>query len=221
MDCVVYWLFDEQCVCLWRHGYVGITQHWKRRLSAHRRQLQQQFEYQVLFRGSKAECQQRELQLRPSRDIGWNKYPGGNMARLGARHTQEAKQKMSEAAKRRPPMSEATKEKHRLRMLGTTNKGRVGQKKSPEEIAKIAAGHRGVPESEATRQKLSQRMIGNQHHLGHKHSDQTKEQIRQAKIGVPVHSEEFKQKRAERWTGNTLTKGKPWSAARRLAWLQT
>ena len=86
---------------------------------------------------------------------------------------------------------------------------------------KIAAGHKGVPESEETRRKMSERMKGKKYHLGHLHSEETKERIRLKKIGVPIHSEEEKRKRAERWKGNSLTKGKPWSAARRLAWLQT
>lgn len=106
-------------------------------------------------------------------------------------------------------------------MIGTTNKGRIGQQKSDEERAKIAAATKGKPKSDEHRRKMSARMIGNEIHLGHSHSNDTKQRIGAKKTGIPIHSEEEKRERAERWKGNSLTKGQPWSAARRLAWLRS
>jgi hypothetical protein len=220
-ECVVYWLFDAQCVCVGRHGYVGITTGLKKRLERHRRNKSfPTFDWKILFRGPSFECRRFEYQLRPVPSIGWNIGAGGGQARLGHKSTATARRNMSDAGKKRAPASQETREKLRAASTGRTNRGRLGQKKSIEERAKIAAGHRGVPESEEFRQKLSARMIGKKHHLGHSHTSETKERIRMKKLGVPIHSEEEKRKRAERWKGNTLTKGKPWSAARRLAQLK-
>jgi hypothetical protein len=185
VECVVYWLFDERCICLWRHGYIGITSNWKNRFQRHRRNssFPTGFSWTILFRGSKAECRKLEWQLRPSDGIGWNRAPGGGG--------------------------------------GGTNRGRIGQKKSDEERAKISASKLGQPKGDDHRRKMSERMFGQKLRLGRSHSDETKQRIRAKKTGIPIHSEEEKRKRAERWKGNSLTKGQPWSAARRLAWLRS
>jgi hypothetical protein len=220
-ECILYWLFGDSCICMWRHGYIGITTNWTKRLQRHRRTMPHAFRYAILFRGTKEECKKLEHQLRSHRHIGWNVAPGGNMARLGAQHSDEAKKRMSIAATQRAPPSEETRGRLRIASTGRTNKGRIGQKKSDEERAKIAANRSGIPWSEEHCLKQSASMKGKQLHLGHRHSDETKQVIRIKKTGVPVHSEEHKRELAERWQGNALTKGKPWSAARRLAWLQS
>jgi NUMOD3 motif len=215
-ECILYWLFDDRCICLWRHGYIGITTKWTRRLQRHRRTMPHAFRFAILFRGSKEECRKLEHQLRPHRHIGWNIAPGGNMARLGAQHSDEAKKKMSIAARQRPPSSEETRERLCIASTGRTNRGRIGQKKSEEERAKISLSNIGKVRANP---RVNAR-YGNTSHLGHEHSEETKETIRIKKNGLSIHSEEHKRELAERWQRNALTKGKPWSAARRLAWLQ-
>ena len=219
-ECILYWLFDDSCICLWRHGYIGITTNWTKRLQRHRRMMPHAFRFAVLFRGSKDECKKSEHQLRPHRHIGWNVAPGGGMARLGVKVSDKSKERMRIAALQRPPRSEETRERLRIASTGRTNKGRIGQKKSEEERRKISLSHIGKHASDETRHKLSLRMIGTALHRGHLHTEETKQIIRKKKTGVPIHSDAFKQHRAEHWKGNSLTKGKPWSAARRLAWLQ-
>lgn len=215
---VVYWLFDETCVCPRWSGYVGISAQWPKRLGAHRRsgRWPAGFSSCVLSTGSKLECRWMEWNLRPASDIGWNLSVGG---KPNVRLTADSRQRMSAASKNKVFSSEA-REKIRVASTGRTNKGRKGQKKSSEEIAKIVAGHLGRKASDETRAKLSASHMGNKSHLGFFHSEVTKKTISDKKRGVPIHSEEEKRKRAERWKGNALTKGKPWSAARRLAWLQ-
>jgi hypothetical protein len=214
----VYWLFDETCVCVWRHGYVGITARLPARLKNHRQRLGRVFQHQTLFVGTKAECRALEWKLRPGFNVGWNKNPGGMTSpRLGVIVPLHVRQKQSEAAKRRQPMSDTTREKLRIASIGRTNKGRLGQRKSAEERAKIANSHRGMKASEETRQKLSERMVGKKYHLGHHHTEETKEIIRMKKLGVAIHSDEHKKKLSERMKGNAFTKGKPWSDARRRA----
>jgi hypothetical protein len=221
ISCVVYWLFNESCVCPWRHGCIGYSTDWETRLKNHRRnpRFPLGFSWKFLFRGTVEECRKLEGQMRPAKKIGWNLAVGGGKNRLGIPHNAEARRKMSEAI--RPPISDETKEKLRITSAGRTNKGRIGQKKSDKEKAKISASQTGKKRSDAAKAKLSARMIGKKYHLGFVHSEETKERIRMKKIGVPVHSDEEKRRRSERWKGNSLTKGKPWSAARRLAWLNS
>jgi hypothetical protein len=222
-DWTVYWLYDDQCVCPWRHGYIGITSKLASRLKNHRRRWKRPFEHKVLFVGAKTECRALEWALRPEASRGWNKNVGGMKSpRLGVVLPAHVKQNMREAANRRwqeQPMTEETRDKYRVRMLGTTNKGRLGQKKSTGERAKIAAAHIGMKAAPGTLQKQSERMIGNRIHLGHRHTEETKQTLRMKKIGVAIHSDEHKNKLAERMKGNAFTKGRPWSGARRMAWL--
>jgi hypothetical protein len=161
-----------------------------------------------------------EWQLRPTRGIGWNRGVGGGLARFGYRATETAKQNMREAAKRKPAISDEAREKLRIASTGRTNRGRIGQKQSEDAKAKISAGNTGKRRTDEMVRKMSERMLGQKLHLGHSHSERTKQLIRAKKSGLAIHSEEEKCKRAERMKGNALTKGKPWSAARRLAWLQ-
>ena len=103
---------------------------------------------------------------------------------------------------------------------GARTRGASDRKNPRKSGAKFRSVNIGKHVSDETRHKLSLRMIGTALHRGHLHTEETKQIIRKKKTGVPIHSDEFKQHRAERWKGNSLTKGKPWSAARRLAWLQ-
>lgn len=218
--CVVYWLFDDKCVCPWRHGYVGVTTCWRKRIERHRRVFGQVFSTQILYRGTKSECLKVEWQFRPHSRIGWNAYPGGAKTRAGAIIGAIGRRRMSEAAKKRPPRSPETLEKLRVRKIGTTNKGRIGQRKTEDEKKKIAESNRGKTLGEDTRRRISLSLRGKTNHLGYRHTDKTKQTIRMKKLGVAVHSEEHKKTLAERMRGNAFTKNKPWSAARRLAWLQ-
>lgn len=113
------------------------------------------FRFAILFRGSKEECRKLEHQLRPHRRIGWNVATGGNMARLGAQHSDETKKRMSIVARRRLPASEETRERLRISSTGRTNKGRIGQKKSQEERRKISLSKVGKRVSDQTLRKIS------------------------------------------------------------------
>lgn len=103
---ILYWLHDSSCVCLWRHGYIGMTIDWPHRLHRHRSEsdfLPTQFSGQVLFKGSIKKCLALEQQLRPVANIGWNRYPGGRSghAAKGIPKSPEQREKMRQAALRR------------------------------------------------------------------------------------------------------------------------
>lgn len=215
--CVVYWLFDDQCVCPWRHGYVGVSCELNKRLKNHRRRQRRDFDVKILFEGTQVECRIIEYQFRSQRKIGWNIGIGGGKNRFGIPHNEETKQKMRDAI--RPPILETTREKLRITSIGRTNRGRIGQKKSDEERAKISASKKGKKQIAEHTAKIAWTKIGNQYRLGHNHSEETKQIIRMKKTGIAVHSVEHKKKLAKRMKGNAYTRGKPWSAARRLAWL--
>jgi hypothetical protein len=71
--CVVYWLFDDSCICMQRHGYIGISTRYPIRLRSHRRsgRLPDNFKSTILFEGTVIECRALEFQLRPRFNIGW------------------------------------------------------------------------------------------------------------------------------------------------------
>jgi hypothetical protein len=100
-ECVVYWLYDDQCVCLWRHGYVGISIRWKKRLKRHVARRKNAFKWKILFRGSLVDCLKYESILRPSFGIGWNEAPGGEHGGGSAPKKEATKLKMSLSALRR------------------------------------------------------------------------------------------------------------------------
>jgi predicted GIY-YIG superfamily endonuclease len=120
----VYWLHDDRCVCVWRHGYVGITAHLPVRIAAHRRgngkgahSLPPDFKVQVLFVGSGDEALELEERLRPHSWIGWNRGRGGQKSCVGHKHTEAFCQLKAKDAARRFK----------------------GVPKSPEQVAKMKA----------------------------------------------------------------------------------
>jgi hypothetical protein len=99
-DCVVYWLFDDTCVCPQRHGYIGISKNLKRRLWRHRwAERFPEFTVMIIGKGAVAECRKIEWALRPQINIGWNIATGGFSA--AQMSTATANKKKSDALKAR------------------------------------------------------------------------------------------------------------------------
>src|SRR5215475_521741 len=145
MSCVLYWLYDAQCVCPWRHGYIGISINLKNRLKNHRLH-QRGFEHKILFKGLIEDCLRLEEQMRPEPFIGWNQAQGG-MGGNSAPRSPETKQRMREAALLR------FSDPNERAKLSAAGKGKP--KHSPESREKLAAAHRGLRASDATRAKMS------------------------------------------------------------------
>jgi hypothetical protein len=70
----------------------------------------------------------------------------------GRKLTEEHKLKLAEAAKRRPPISEKTRDKLKGR---PPNRGMLGKKQSAESVAKRADANRGRKDSDEVRLKKS------------------------------------------------------------------
>jgi len=91
MKYVVYWIRRSNHNNIMTEGYVGITNNFDKRTQYHLKycydnpHLKQAIsKYQdivvdVVYEGSKEECQTKELELRPSRLIGWNIAEGGGL----------------------------------------------------------------------------------------------------------------------------------------------
>ena len=153
---VVYWLYDERCVCIWRHGYIGVTVTLERRLWRHRNEprtsfLPDQFEGQVLFRGHIKHCLALEKKLRPTPGIGWNRLPGGlaGHATKGVPKSPEQREKMRQAALKRY----ADPAEHE-RTARAVKKGLKGIDRSGSNNSNF-----GKPVSEETKEKMRQRIV--------------------------------------------------------------
>ena len=97
-SCVVYWLRDERCICPWRHGYIGISERWPRRLIRHRRESPRSFEWKILFEGSVEECMKLEGLFRSRPMTGWNLASGGIKGGGTAPKKEPTREKMRAAA---------------------------------------------------------------------------------------------------------------------------
>jgi NUMOD3 motif len=78
---LVYWLFDETCVCYERHGCIGAMKATRlyQRFAQHQnsKRFPKDFGYKIIFRGSRRQALALEARLRPRPYIGWNVGVGG------------------------------------------------------------------------------------------------------------------------------------------------
>jgi hypothetical protein len=75
----VYWVFDSTCSLETDSGYVGVSEDPRTRLINLRtaRTVPCDAQQKILFEGTRKECLKRERELRPAKNIGWNKARGG------------------------------------------------------------------------------------------------------------------------------------------------
>ena len=110
--------------------------------------------------------------------------------RLGMKHNEESRRKMSEASKNRVITSECRKK------ISAAMKGR---KLSKEHREKLGESHKGVSFSDERKMKLSDALMGNKNSLGHRHSEQTRKKQSEIMRIVSGHkqTDETKQKIGE------------------------
>jgi hypothetical protein len=147
-ECVLYWLHDAHCICLQRHGYVGISERFTTRLGRHKQSgtFPPGFAWTILFRGSRDECLAMEESLRPTWAVGWNKLKGG-LAGGTAPKPSEQRAKMSAAARARY-QNPIERELARQQQIGKhdhrgVNNPRHGVALSDETKARIRRGRKG------------------------------------------------------------------------------
>lgn len=142
--CVLYWLYDDRCICPWRHGYIGVTVRLTNRLSAHRRSGHfPNFHCQILFTGSIIECAALEFKMRPNGMIGWNVGCGGN------RKSIEQREKMRKRALTRWSDPAARVAHRAIVKAGLAGIDRSG----------MSNANYGKKTSEAAKQKMRDRII--------------------------------------------------------------
>jgi hypothetical protein len=79
--CCLYWVKYESCVDdPYTDGYIGLTKNFNSRSSSHRRRFPGA-KIEVLFEGTRAQCQDEEKKYRPRNYVGWNRHSGGGRYR--------------------------------------------------------------------------------------------------------------------------------------------
>lgn len=185
----------------------------------HAKKLQNHFnKYGIddLFFSIVAICDKKELEpidkiIRPEQFFIWAYNPyfnssptaGSNIGvkmSVSARRKQSLAKKGKYAGKNHPnfgkPMPEDLKERLRL--------GNIGRKQSDETRRKRSLSMQGKKMPPEFGMAISKRMMGNKHSLGHRHSDKTKEILRQKSTGH-VYSDDSRRKMSISHKGKFLS----------------
>jgi hypothetical protein len=183
---VCYWLFDSACSDPKQHGYVGVTASLPQRLARHRFNeiLPKNFRCEVIFSGTRVDCLEYELKLRPDFNVGWNKDRGGingHLGHRGRRHKHATLKRMRLAALKR------FSNPKELKKLSTSITDAF---KDPQKRANISAALQGHDVSAETRQKISKSLTG------HVRSAKSRAKQSASAKGKPK-SEEWKRKMSE------------------------
>jgi len=97
----VYWIYNESCLTIENDGYVGVTRDVDRRFKAHQHKndnIPNDVKIKVVYEGTRKECFEYELLLRPTVKIGWNLAIGGSHGwKIGFSHSEKTKKKMEDA----------------------------------------------------------------------------------------------------------------------------
>ena len=131
------------------------------------------FKHEILFSNlSKEQAVLKEKELikfhkSNEKEFGYNILNGGEVGRVGLKHSEETKIKISIALKGKP------KSEEHKRKISETNKIRMLDPSKREKFSKFQLGKKASPE---LRKKLSEIR------MGHKLSEETKEKIRQKQI---------------------------------------
>jgi hypothetical protein len=86
---VLYWVHLPEHTDFLREGYIGVTENAVKRFRSHKhkfKSISQSIVSEILLIADKSYCYLIEQKLRPNRNIGWNKSPGGyrNNVMIGA-----------------------------------------------------------------------------------------------------------------------------------------
>lgn len=98
--CSVYWIFDDTCTDMAKHGYIGVSHLPEKRFLHHKQKSRVPLNssMKIIFEGSREDCFEYEKQMRPTKFIGWNNAVGGSHGwRIGFNHSDSTKQKMKNA----------------------------------------------------------------------------------------------------------------------------
>ena len=116
---VVYWIKNDSCKNPCTDGYVGVTDYPKIRFRVHQstKRFPSDSVFHILLEDTRNKCLEREKELRPIQEIGWNKAPGG-----GGNHS-----------KMKPSYFGELKRQEKLAYYAAGNKGYWAGKTRPEQ----------------------------------------------------------------------------------------
>lgn len=129
----VYWIRNKECIDIQTQGYVGVSQDPTRRLREHLKKNpripKKDIWLEIIFEGSRDACFEKEEELRPVKNTGWNRAVGGAQGyRKGFVHSDETrtrlKSKWTEDRRKRASMTR-----------GEQNKKLIGQKRPKQSAA--------------------------------------------------------------------------------------
>jgi predicted GIY-YIG superfamily endonuclease len=172
---VVYWLHDDRCICLWRHGYIGVTNRLPQRMHQHRHghvfRSHPDAHCTVVFEGTCDECLALEREMRPTDHIGWNIGFGGSLYGGGLRgipKPPEQRAKQSAAALERYADPAQHKRTSRAVKKGLKNVDRSGPNNAR------FGKHLSEETKEKIRQRIAERGITGSNNPNYRHGHYSK-----------------------------------------------
>lgn len=129
----VYWIRNQECTDIKTHGYVGVSQDPAQRFKSHLKKNQRipktGIWLEIVFEGTRDECFAKEEELRPIKNIGWNRAVGGAHGyKKGFAHSDETrahlKSKWTEGRRKKAGQ-----------FRGEQNKKLIGQKRPKQSQA--------------------------------------------------------------------------------------
>ena len=194
MSHVVYWIREQSHTDLMTQGYIGVSGNVAQRFASHRnmekgtnthlRRAIQKYGWDnmiasVLLVADKDYCLEMERKLRPADKIGWNLTAGGGCPPVMSGPQPHLKGRASWNKGKRGIYSAETLSMMRERKLG------------------VVPSNKGVPLTGEQKAKLSARLKGRPCPMkGKKHTPETVEKLRLAKLGTKA-SDETKKKMSE------------------------
>lgn len=155
----VYWIRNTECTDIKIHGYVGVSQNPKRRLREHLKnnsRIPKDVWIEIIFEGTREDCFLKEEELRPVKNVGWNRAVGGAQGfKKGFVHSEQTREKLKAAwtAERKQAASIQKAERNKLlkgqkrpkqsTAMSGSNNPMFGQTHSAEAIKKIVDANRG------------------------------------------------------------------------------
>jgi group I intron endonuclease len=94
------------------------------------------------------------------------------ISRLGTKHSEKTKKKISKAH-----IGIKLSEEHKKKISNGCKGKNLGKKRNDETRKKISEIHQGMKHSEETKKKMSIRMLGNKYGLGYKHTEEYKKNM--------------------------------------------
>lgn len=160
MQASIYWIRTKEHSDMYSEGYIGVTRNLNRRIKTHKHLAENNAHVNeklkeslvlfkdsilidVIFSGEEQECYDKEFELRPRKNIGWNIDIGGKGCNSGTSGMK---------------MTESFCQKRSIYMIGNKCASGNHKSKSEEHKIKIGLGNKGKTISEQQKIRQSESM---------------------------------------------------------------